>query len=65
MLIMCSGISGQCIPPYEWPERFDTMYECLQFGYGEASNKLTQLGPDTVNESYAHIKFYCQPVTET
>jgi hypothetical protein len=64
MLIMCSGISGQCIPPYEWPERFDTMYECLQFGYGEASKKLAQIGPDTVNESYAHIKFYCQPATE-
>ena len=65
ILIMCSGMSGQCITPFEWPERFDTMYECLQYGYGESSKKLAEIGPDTVNEAYAHIKFYCQPVTET
>ena len=65
ILIMCSGMAGTCISSYEWPEKFDTMYECLQFGYGEASKKLAELGPDNVNELYAHIKFYCQPVTET
>jgi len=48
----------------EWPEKFDTMYECLQFGYGESSKKLAELGPDNVNELYAHIKFYCQPIRE-
>jgi hypothetical protein len=28
----------------------------------EASKKLEEMGPDTVNKIYAHIKFYCQPV---
>ena len=40
ILIMCSGMSGQCIEPYEWPMKFNTIYECLQFGYGESSKKL-------------------------
>ena len=65
ILIMCSGMSGQCLDPYQWPSQFDSMYECLQYGYGEASKKLAEVGPDVVNEAYAHIKFYCQPITET
>ena len=64
ILIMCSGMSGACIDPYEWPTKFDTMYECLQFGYGESSKKLAEMGPKNVNERYAHIKFYCQPIRE-
>ena len=65
ILIMCSGISGQCIDPHEWPTRYDNMYDCLQEGYAESSKKLKEMGPETVNKLYAHIKFYCQPVTET
>ncbi len=64
ILIMCSGMSGACIDPYEWPAKFDTMYECLQFGYAESSKKLEAIGPKNVNELYAHIKFYCQPIRE-
>ena len=44
---------------------FDTMYECLQFGYGESSKKLAEIGPETVNKIHAHIKFYCYEITET
>jgi hypothetical protein len=64
ILIMCSGITGTCIQPFEHPVRFESMYECLQFGYHEASKKLAEIGPDKVNEAYAHIKFYCQPISE-
>jgi hypothetical protein len=51
-------VQGKC------PVRFESMYECLQFGYNEASKKLAEIGPDKVNEAYAHIKFYCQPISE-
>jgi len=64
ILIMCSGITGTCIAPFEHPVRFESMYECLQYGYHEASKKLAEIGPDKVNEAYAHIKFYCQPLSE-
>jgi hypothetical protein len=65
VLLMCSGMAGQCIDPFEWPLKFDTMYECLQFGYGESSKKLAEMGPETVNKIHAHIKFYCYEITET
>jgi hypothetical protein len=65
ILIMCSGISGQCIEPYQWPGEFDSMYNCLQTGYMEASKKIEEMGPETVDKIYAHIKFYCQPIQET
>ena len=64
ILIMCSGMSGKCLEPYQHPVKFDTMYECLQYGYGESSKKLAEIGPDAVNKAYAHIKFYCQPMSE-
>jgi len=64
ILIMCSGVTGTCIAPFEHPVRFESMYECLQYGYHEASKKLAEIGPDKVNEAYAHIKFYCQPLSE-
>ena len=41
ILILCSGMSGQCITPYEHPVRFESMYECLQYGYNEASKKFS------------------------
>ena len=62
ILIMCSGISGQCIEPYQWPGEFDSMYNCLQTGYMEASKKIEEMGPETVDKIYAHIKCYCQPI---
>jgi|TARA_X000001388_G_scaffold21714_1_gene14749 hypothetical protein len=64
-LIMCAGMSGQCIEPYEWPTPFDSMYECLQSGYAESSKKLEEMGPENVNKVHAHIKFYCKKVTQT
>ena len=30
----------------------------------DAAKALAEIGPETVNKSYAHIKFYCQPMTE-
>ena len=64
ILILCSGVTGTCIAPYEHPVRIESMYECLQFVYNEASKKLAEIGPNKVNEAYAHIKFYCQPISE-
>jgi len=28
------------------------------------TKKLAEIGPDKVNKAYAHIKFYCQPMSE-
>jgi hypothetical protein len=28
----------------EWPERFDTQYDCLMFGYEESLKKMKEIG---------------------
>ena len=60
-LIICSSVAGQCMPPYEWPERFNTQYDCLMFGYQESIVKMEELGKKDVNEYGMFIKFYCTP----
>jgi hypothetical protein len=53
------------MPAYNWPTRFDSMYDCLQFGYDESSKKIKEIGPEEVNKYYIHVKFYCSPITTT
>ena len=60
-LIICSSVAGQCMSPYQWPESFDTQYDCLMFGYEESIVKMKELGRKDVNEYGMFIKFYCTP----
>jgi len=61
-LIICSSVAGQCMPPYEWPETFNTQYDCLMFGYEESMSKLKEVGREDVNKYGMFIKFYCEPI---
>ena len=47
--------------PYEWPNRFDTQYDCLMFGYEESAIKMKEIGRADVNKYNMYIKFYCTP----
>ena len=60
-MIICSGVAGQCMPPYEWPDTFNSQYDCLMFGYKESIVKMKELGPEDVNKYSMFIKFYCAP----
>ena len=60
-LIICSSVAGDCMPPYPWPETFNSQYDCLMFGYNESINKLEELGRTDVNKYSMFIKFYCTP----
>ena len=55
------------MPPYQWPETFNTQYDCMMFGYEESMKKAKEIGPKDVNELGTIIKFYCyeEPETET
>ena len=64
-LVMCSGVAGHCMPPFEVDKRFDGLYDCLKYGYAESVAKIAEIGPADIDQHLIHIKFYCSPVQET
>ena len=60
-LIMCSYTHGACLDPYVWPERFDTSYDCMMFGYEESMIKMKEIGRTEANKHQIYIKFTCTP----
>ena len=42
-LIICSSVAGECMPPFDWRETFNTKYDCLTFGYEESLNKMKEI----------------------
>ena len=61
-LIICSQVAGTCMPPYQWPDRFNTQYDCLLFGYEESIKKMKEIGKEEINKYGMYIKFTCTPV---
>ena len=60
-LIICSQVAGTCMEPYEWPETFNTQYDCMVFGYEESLNKMQEIGREEVNKYNIYIRFTCTP----
>ena len=56
-LIICSQVAGTCMPPYPWPETFDTTYDCMTFGYKESLKKMKEIGRTEVNKHDIYIRF--------
>ena len=60
-LVMCSYIQGSCLAPYEWPQRYDSMYDCMLAGYEESQKKMKEIGRIEVNKHEIYIRFTCVP----
>ena len=60
ILYMCSFSTGQCLPPYEFPIKYNDMYECLNAGYTESLRKSKEIGRKDVNENGIYIRFACK-----
>ena len=60
-LIICSQVANTCMPPYQWPETFNTQYACMMFGYEESLNKMEEIGRQDVNKHNIYIRFTCTP----
>ena len=58
-LIICSQVAGTCMEPYEWPQTFNTQYDCMVFGYEESLNKMQEIGREEVNKYNIYIRFTC------
>ena len=54
-ILLCSQVTGTCMPPYQWPEKFDDGYDCMVAGYVQALAKIEEIGRDEVNLSLIHI----------
>jgi len=65
ILLMCSYTTGTCMPPFEWPEKFDSGYDCSIFGYEESARKLKSMGKVDVELYRLSITFTCSEVAET
>ena len=66
-LIIYSSVYQSCLPVHEWPDTFNSHYECMIFGYEESIRKTKEIGSKDINEYGTIIKFYCyqQPETNT
>ena len=60
-LIICSQVANTCMPPYPWPQTFDTTYDCMLFGYEESLKKMKEIGKEEVNKHNIYIRFTCNP----
>jgi hypothetical protein len=60
-LIICSQTQQVCMPAYQWPEMFDTTYDCMTFGYEESLVKMKEIGQEEVNKHDIYIRFTCTP----
>ena len=39
LMLICSLTAGECMPPHPMPEKYDSIYDCLNAGYAESLNK--------------------------
>jgi len=60
-LLICSQVANTCIEPYQWPDRFNTQYDCLMFGYEESKKKMIEIGRTEVNKHNIFVRFTCTP----
>ena len=58
-MIICSGLSGQCMPPFTFEKTYIDGYECMLDGYQKSYDKIEAMGKDEVNKYRIYIKFGC------
>ena len=61
MLLLCSLTQNDCLPPYRWPEQFNSTYDCMIAGYEESIIKMEEIGREEVNKHKLFIRFTCTP----
>ena len=62
-MIICSLVAGECTTPYQMPDKYNGMYECLNAGYAESLNKSQEIGKQEVNRHRIYIRFICKEET--
>ena len=68
-MIICSNLTGQCIPPYT-QGIYEDPYSCMLGGHLQSIKISQKLGAEHVNKYYTSIRFSCdqyleEPKTDT
>ena len=59
ILFLCSYTASTCMPGFEYPTKFNDMYDCLNAGYTESIKKIDEIGREEINKSTIFVKFAC------
>ena len=62
VLLICSSVAGNCLPPVSYDERFEDAYGCMVTGYQRSLETTKTIGQDEVNLHGIYIKFGCNKV---
>ena len=58
-MIICSLVAGECTTPYEMPNKYNGMYDCLNAGYAESLKKSKEIGKEDIVKHEIIVKFNC------
>ena len=61
-LVVCPAVAGTCLDGFEWPQKYNDMYDCMVTGYSTSIDKMVEIGRAEVNEYDMFIKFTCSPI---
>ena len=60
LMIICSIMAGECIPPYPMPTKYNNIYDCLNAGYAESLKKSKEIGKKEINKHKIYLRFVCK-----
>ena len=60
LMLICSLMTGECMPPHPMPDKYDSIYDCLNAGYIESLNKSKEIGKEEINKHEIYIRFVCK-----
>ena len=61
-MIICSLMAGECMPPHPMPDKYNSIYDCLNAGYAESIKKSKEIGKEEINKHKIYIKFACKEI---
>jgi len=53
-------MAGECMPPHPMPDKYDSIYDCLNAGYAESLKKSKEIGKEEINKHKIYIRFVCK-----
>ena len=59
ILILCSYVAGECLPPHTYPKKFNDQYDCFMEGYNQSILKMEEIGREEINDHEIYIRFIC------